>query len=240
MWLLPQPFSIENIRRIDIFKDIVIKNPVDFICLQEVWLNSYYNYFRSKFKDYYFVGKNDFLYNKTGLIILSKYKPITFEKHCFKFTLKSTFYDSLGRKGWLMGRFIVNNVEIDILNVQLDSPLKKWGQKSWDKQYSLIKNIIKNNENILIAAGDFNGDCNDLLQKSTRIFEDDNKSVSYSQKNMYTRKGFHKITWKLSNYDKDLDYVMLFTKKKVKSMKKMFISKPLVSDHYPILVNINI
>ncbi len=234
MWLLPPPFSSENKKRIDVFARMISEHKVDFVCLQEVWLNTYVEYIRNTFSSYYFIGSKDVLFNKTGLLILSKHEPLHFEKYSFKYMWEAASYDSLARKGWLFGQFKIKGTKVDLLNIQLNCPVNKRQFRAWEKQYGEVRRFVNQRNGNLIVVGDLNGTCTELLQNSATIKSESEGIKSFSRSNPYNRKGFHKLTWMYSNYDLDIDYVMLFPRKDTNHITKKLILEPLVSDHYPI------
>jgi endonuclease/exonuclease/phosphatase family metal-dependent hydrolase len=239
MWLLPQPFSIQNKERIKKFHDVVDKYKPDIIFLQEVWLNNDVDYINNIFKNYYFVYKKNHLFNETGLLILSKFTPVLVEKHNFVHSKNSAIYDRFAKKGWLFARFRVKNEILDVLNTQLNCPINQKQKYVWTEQYSELKSFIDQNSANLLLAGDINGEHEDLISKSAKAENLSKSSSSYSQNNIFNKRGFHKFTWRFFNYDLDIDNVLLFTKRKTDHMTKRILTDVLVSDHYPILVEVN-
>jgi len=241
MWLLPPPLSVDNKKRISLFTNFCLKRNVDFICLQEVWLNEYVKLFLDQLKSYYFVGKPDFLYNKTGLLFFSKYKPVRFTKYCFKISFQSAFFDLIGRKGYLHAQFKINGEDIEIYNIHLNSPYRNSQKKIWHQQMDVITTIAANRNTSLIIAGDFNGPYDLLLKESSFVVNKNEAVNSFSMKNSYRLQGFHKYTRKLiklESKDLDIDGVLYFEKYDKRHVTKQYILNPLVSDHYPVYAEI--
>ena|SRR3990172_3325155 len=244
MFLLPQPISVDNKKRIKLFTDLCLVYKPHFVLLQEVWLNNLVSLIKIQLDGYYFIGKSDLLYNKTGLMMFSKYKPLNYMKRSFSRESGSALYDSLAQKGYIYAQFLINNTKVSVLNVHLNCPYRQGQKTAWENQLKTIDNLISGEDNALIVAGDFNGSCDRLLKNSSPINNMNSGIKSFSLANLYRNRGFHKFTKRflrteIDESDLDIDHVLLFTKNIKSKITKRFILEPQISDHYPIFAEIS-
>lgn len=117
------------------------------------------------------------------------------------------------------------NKYISIYNTHLDYLLESVKKKELKKLY----NLIKNDNNLIILIGDFN------LKDNNEIF---NKFISLLNKKKIYRVEFNDKTLKKSKYKREIDHI--FLSNSFKLIKKEVIKTLEISDHFPVLVCVEI
>jgi endonuclease/exonuclease/phosphatase family metal-dependent hydrolase len=231
LWLLPPPFSVENKNRLKKFVEFIKSQNPDIVALQEVWLKRYVNFLRKHLKDYNIHCCGNSLYNKSGLVTLSKIKPQEVESSKFKNTGKISIIEQLAKKGYLKTKLSIAGKMLSIINTHLYDSAKEKGKLIKEKQFEQLKKIIK--EDISIVAGDLNLRINEFLGFNKGYFcVDDDDQYTVSSKNPYSNMRFNKN----KECNKKIDYVLLKNNSCDEILlRTKVIRYPLLSDHFAIL-----
>ena len=237
LWMLPYPFSKEKKKRVNLFLDIVHKYNPDIITLQEIWLNKYLNLLKKSLPNYYFIHKKKSIYNRSGLVTLSKIKPSEIKILKFPKQHKYSLLERIASKGLICITFPQGKLgKISIVNTHLYDPVNKM-DKIIDKEEMEFIEKISSRGNWIIA-GDLNMPHKDFESLNKGFFkgEDNDFVETLSKENGYR-------TWDIMDETDDgkLDYVLFRTRPKViKSIKHKVIMSPNISDHYAILSKISL
>ena len=233
-WIFPCSFSIKNKDRLESLIRLIRKNDPHIITLQEMWSNKYINYLKENLTDYHFSYKNSKIINKTGLITITKNKPLSFKNNIFPTTKEHNITELFLKKGYSKTIIKINKSKLKIINTHLYAPISKSTSTIPECQFKIILKDINNNS---LVCGDFNLNHHHIKKLITDKNIDilTNRNITRSKKNIYTQKRFNKL---FSNKNVDIDHILAKIKG-VKSRTKI-IKKPLFSDHYAILSEVQI
>lgn len=213
-----------NVSKTNEIYNYLVNNNIDILCLQEVYskvdkdlkkiLDNKYSYYGN----YRFYIK--FLFNiiNEKNPIISSY-PILFHK-----TYHMPHLPSLLKRIVTLNVIEYKNYKISIYNTHLDYKYDKVKLRQLNYLYKLI---AKDN-NLIILMGDFN------LKNNKDIF---NKFCSLLEKKGINRVEFNDRTFKESRYHREIDHV--FISNKFFLVNHKIIKDLKISDHYPILVDID-
>ena len=199
------------------------KNKIDILGLQEVFYSCNDDLEEFIKKKYYIVGKYRYLLKLFYPIknernpIVSKYKIIDNKTY----HLPSSKYNRIITKAVI--KYKSNNISIYNTHIEIvDDNIKT-------KQLDKIYNIISKDNNPIILMGDFN------LKNSSKLFKDFiSKLNSINIKHI----DIDGNTFKASKENEAIDH--LFVSNKFKITKKEIYKKLDISDHYPVIIDINI
>ncbi len=226
-WLLPFGFSRKNkFRKEEIVSAIQRKNP-DIVALQEVWLIKDVNYFKEHLKKYHSLYSDSRLFNKSGLLTLTKIKPSESKRFIFPIEKKSSFIESFASKGVHSLNLDFKGKKIHIINVHLYFPIKKEDKLIDFAELGFLKKLIKKDT---IVLGDLN-----LTYKTMRrwgkgnFFKLGNRKPTYSSNDLYAKKYADKRKF----FRDKIDYSLLPKNSKLKLSSKP-MTEPVLSDHYAV------
>jgi len=232
-WLIPYPGSRDLKQRMQKFIQLVNKLNPDIITLQELWLKKYINYLEKSLPSYHLtIPENNYI-NRSGLLTLSKAKPISTSFFIFPKEKGFNLRERLGHKGILTIKIKINNKVILVHNTHLYNPREKEHNIFPRNQFRIMKEKIKKGDNII--SGDLNLPKNELKQINKGEFQlSPSQEATFSDKNEYQRKfsSFHHHT------NKKTDYIITKFNSVKTTIKEKIITSPLFSDHYPILASI--
>ena len=203
----------------------LINNKIDILGLQEVFykcnndleklINSKYNIIGKYryFLKFLYPNKNEKnpIITKYNIINSKTYHLPSFKGSYNRIITKS----SINYKG---NNISVYNTHIEVINDEVKS-----------KQLEYIYNLIRNENNLIILMGDFN------FKKSNKIFDDfinKLKSINIKLVDINTN------TFKTSKDNLSIDHI--FVSNVFKITKKKVIKDMDISDHYPVMVEIEL
>ena len=200
-------------------------NNIDILGLQEVFylcdrdickkIDNKYNYF----------GKYRF-YSKLLLRHINEMTPIiTNKKVIEKKIYRLPFLPSLTKR--ILTKVVIEyeGKRISIYNTHLEVR----NIKVKERQLNRIYNIIKKDNNLIILMGDFN------LKNNKEIFNDFEDLLK--EKGLY-RVEFNHKTLKISKYKREIDHI--FLSNDFKLIDKKVIEDLSISDHYPVMIDVNL
>lgn len=242
LWLLPGPFASDKKLRLQNFKEIVKRSDPDIINLQEVWLSSHVSELRQEFNEYNLVSNASRIFNTSGLVTLTKEKPVSHAFQEFGKSIKMGIVERIINKGFLNIEIEINGKKVQIFNTHLyDSQVPSRQKFKINQSQELLEEAIK--EKIAVISGDFNLLKEDFLRVFKEFLHEDTMLPTYIEKNPYTKKLFNQ--YKAVRYGEDArntkpDYVAIRSPRARAGMKTEVITDPIVSDHYPILARVRI
>ena len=200
-------------------------NNIDILGLQEVFylcdkdickkIDSKYNYY----------GKYRF-YSKLLLRHINEMTPIiTNKKVIEKKIYRLPFLPSLTKR--ILTKVVIEyeGKRISIYNTHLEVR----NLKVKERQLKKIYNLIKKDNNLIILMGDFN------LKNNKEIFNDFEDLLK--EKGLY-RVEFNHKTLKISKYKREIDHI--FLSNDFKLIDKKVIEDLSISDHYPVMIDVNL
>jgi len=238
LWLLPPPSSTENNIRLDKFIRFAKKLDADIISLQEVWLNEYVNKLKAGLKKYHVVSPRSIIFNNSGLVTLIKQKPDSWKYYQHKMSgLRLT--ELLANKGYLEVNITLSGKSLTIINTHVYQSNNEDDLKVKVAQTrKLLGTSRKHNPTII--SGDFNMRPEELSGLIKSMVKDSKILKTYVSENRFTFKAFNQImNWK-GIYNETPDYVFLHSRAKTAKVAIEVVTKPVVSDHYPILAKITL
>lgn len=239
MWLLPPPTSLENNKRLERFIRLATKISPDVINLQEVWLNEYVGKLKKAFKGYYTVKQRSFIYNRSGLVTFLKYKPKSWKFRPFRMTWEHNVVERIAQKGFLEIKIEISGKEVVLLNTHVYATRDKKKKTIKLNQAEEVLGFAKQH-NPTIVAGDLNLKPSDLKPFIKHLIGVKKYSPTYSETNRYAHMGFNRIENRNGIHIKRQDYVFANAKSGAIKIKEEVITKPALSDHYPILAEVSL
>lgn len=222
LWLLPFTVSRENRKRLKRFISLVNKLDPDIIALQEVWMKLHIRYLKKRLPNYNFYYKKSKIYNKSGLLTLSK----------IKLNFKHTTFDSKGlhiiEKIAQKGYQVLTTGKLQIINTHLYNDFFSISDVKTIKQFQQLK---KQNT---ILSGDLNLPLERFKQLNKGFYKVSNTEITCTKKNKYQTVSYNK----LSTTNSKIDYIA--SSYKGAKINTKLIKKPLVSDHYILFSKISI
>jgi endonuclease/exonuclease/phosphatase family metal-dependent hydrolase len=185
------------------------------------------------------VSPRSLIFNKSGLVTLTKAKPVSWKYHPHKKISGVKLLEKFADKGFLRVKLEIEGEEYFVINTHIYQSEDELKQKIKFEQTEGVLNYVKAH-NPTILTGDFNMKPKEL-PKLIKSFVRDQKFVStYLAENKYTFRAFNQIMNWRGIYNDTPDYVFLHSRAKGASVKTQVIAKPVVSDHYPILAEITV
>ncbi len=235
LWLLPPPAAIDNNKRLFNLIKLIKKYSPDVINLQEIWLNKYTNILKLNLPDYYLIKPKSFFINKSGLVTLTKFKPLNTSFSQYPKHKDFDAVEKVASKGYLKTTFQKEDKEITLINTHIYETLEQVKLKI---KFGQIKHLLKKTleHNPTIVAGDFNADTFNLPKGFKNLTAEDTHKPTYSLKNKYANILINGIMNRHGVHYEKPDYV--FANIKGANIKSQVIKNPLISDHYPIFAKI--
>lgn len=206
-WLFPQPFSCDIKRRLNLLVAFIKKENPDIVTLQEVWLNRYVDYLHKRLPDYFAFYSHSFFFNKTGLLTLTKIKPLNSEVFYFPFTKKHNFTELLCHKGYLRLTLKLSNSKLDLINTHLYASFSHASINIPPGQFEIVSKKLNKNS---ILCGDFNLEPVQITKLDKRIHFLSNKQITHSSNNAYFKSRLNRLG---SGKDESLDHIICLSKK---------------------------
>lgn len=196
---------------------------IDILSLQEVYSKLDRDLKKKLYPSFSLSGKYRFFFKRLLVSINEKTPIITNHKVIYSKTYHLPFLPSLLKR--VMTKIVIekNGQLISIYNTHLD--VKYESVK--EKQLKKILSILKKDQNPMILMGDFN------LKTNKKIFLD---FIEELKKIEMKHVDIHEKTFKASQYHRAIDHI--FVSKKFKVIHKELITNIPISDHYPVLVQL--
>jgi len=230
LWMLPSFLSSDHKKRLQGFIQLVKKTNPDIITLQEVWLRKYIAFIRKNLRGYHTHHPGHKLFNKSGLLTLSKMKPSAWHFHRFPKLRGENRVEKLAGKGYLMIKLSFADRQFHIVNTHLycESPRNK--RKLTEQQFAMLKRLTVKGD--WIVCGDLNLDESKFEKLNKKHFTHHTvKAFTVSAENKYTHSRLNRFGFR----DLKLDYTLIRTEKNNIRLRTKVLQKPLVSDHYAVL-----
>jgi exonuclease III len=235
-WLIPFPFSKHAKKRT---KDLILtikKLDPDIITLQEVSKKSKIKHLMKKLPEYHFSFYSGKKYNSSGLLTLSKKKPLNTRFIKFK-KVKIKSIAKIPKRGILITEFkdhFIYNIHLFAVINKEDVEKKLAVTKN---EFELLKKYIEKDK-ICFVCGDFNLTKNQFDNINNDFFEyAENTGDTFSFFNQYVKKWWDKNV----TANKKIDYILVkLPKGKKLAFTSRTIEKPILSDHYGILSEIDV
>lgn len=225
MFLLPYPFASEHKARIKLLRRLANKLRPDLISLQEVWRNKDLYSIIEQFPEYNCVYESSKLFNRSGLLVLSKYRVIDSEKVIFPMSLNFRLQELIAQKGFIKATIQFGKRKVNFVGLHLYSATPYDLPRPNYDQFAYIVQYIKDLKLPTIVAGDFN-----LIPEAVEKINSKRLIVSTNRENTAGIRPNHKV-----------DYIMIDPKKlKLSEFIDHPIKEPRLSDHLPLFSVINI
>jgi len=235
-WLVPFPFSKHKKSRMKKLVQTIKTLKPDIITLQEVSKKSQIKYLMKKLSQYHFSFYSGKKYNSSGLLTLSKQKPLNSRFIKFK-KVKIKSIAKFSKRGILITEF----KDFFLYNIHLFPIIKK---KDIEKKIHTTKNEFKllkthiEKEKVCFVSGDFNLTRNLFDEVNNGFFTyAENTGDTFSFFNKYVKKWWDRNV----TANKKVDYILVkLPKNKKITFTSRTIERPILSDHYGILSDIEV
>jgi len=236
LWLLPWPFSIDKNKRMQDLIQLIKTHQPDVVHLQEVWLNHDRNKIHKALPEYFVFSAGTWFYNKSGLVTLTKVKPMDSYSFFFKKNRGYNIQERLANKGWLNCLVNLGDHKLNFINLHLYDPQHTENLSIVTDQFNDLIKFCQAGDYFL--AGDFNMADYELAKLNNGFFEiEKNKEWTLSEASPYSQTRFNKK----GRVNIKADY---FLNKSITGRialaEGLLIKEPPVSNHYPVLYTLNI
>lgn len=234
LWMLPAPMASDQKRRLQRFVLLAKRTNPDIITLQEVWLRKYITFIRKNLKGYHIHHPSHKVFNRSGLVTLSKEKPSSFHFHRFPKLKGEVRLEKLAGKGYLMINLRFAGKNYHIVNTHLYCELPGSRKQITEQQLEMLIRLTKKGN--WIVCGDLNLDESEFKKLNKGHFTHHTSKVfTYSKNNKYARSRLNKFGIR----NRKIDYTLIKADKNNLKIHTAVIQKPLVSDHYAVLTTIS-
>ncbi len=225
--MLPWPVPINQEERIDKFSDIVQAEKPDFVVLQEVWLFSYFERISRILEDYWRVTPQPGIYNQTGLLIYSRWKPEAADYGFFGISPEHNFIEIFANKGYLRARFCVRGKSFEVISSHIYSGRVKFdGNDIPDRQIRGLKVLTASTSIPVLIGADLNTAVPQFQKLNSGHFAMETDLVSST---------------KAKSEDPKIDYILGRKPDGCRmTIETRVIREPLVSDHIPVFGKIRL
>lgn len=229
-WGLPWPFSVHKHRRLGDLIAFIQQQNLDVIALQEVWMNWDVNKIKKSLPDYHVFEKHDIGFNPSGLVTLSRFPLedglyVPFDNTIFHLEFPA-------QKGIYRTVADINGKKIFLLNTHVYYSPKTYKTKNQKKHLDQLIAALDTEPTLLF--GDFNVHYNELELPPHFHLISNPHELTYDKTTYYATKRFNRINGQSRTPD------MIFANFDAKIVSTAVIKKPLLSDHYPTIVELEI
>lgn len=200
-------------------------NKIDLLGMQEVFYTLSKDFKKLIKSKYQMVGKYRFLLKLLHLTSNEKTPIVTPYKIIFNKTYDLPYKPSKLKRNMTHAIIDYNGIKISVYNTHLESDIDCVKSNQLDRIYE----IIKKDRNPKILMGDFN------LKNSNELFQNFKDKLKDINLNIIS---VNEKTYKLSNDNKEIDHV--FISNDFKLNKKEVVKTLNISDHFPILIDIDL
>jgi endonuclease/exonuclease/phosphatase family metal-dependent hydrolase len=220
-WLLPPPFSLQNMVRLREIIALIKKLKPDVICLQEVWLQYYVSVLKAALPEYQFISSSSPTFNVSGLVTGTRMR-ISVSQYQFPKTKEYSLIEKYGGKGY----HTVTLGQLLLINTHLYAATNTFEQSISVYQFKLLAELFRKQRGILI--GDLNLE-QEKIKTAQSVFNYSATTCTLSATNRYANMGFNK-----TSVNKTIDYMLptLDVSVETQIMPEEF------SDHYCIIGSI--
>ena len=236
-WLIPFPFSKDMKKRTKQLIYTIKKLNPDIITLQEVGKKKHIKTIKKKLPEYFFSFHSGKKYNPCGLLTLSKKKPLTTTFIKFEKKKDMKGLARIPKRGILITEF----EDYSVYNLHLFPIIYKNNLTKklniTKHEFMLLKSKIKKNQ-VCFVSGDFNLKRNQFDEVNNDFFTyAETTGDTFSFFNQYVKKWWDRNV----TVNKKLDYILVkLPKGKKITFTSRTIKKPILSDHYGILSEIEV
>jgi endonuclease/exonuclease/phosphatase family metal-dependent hydrolase len=156
LMLFPSPLMQDHDARLREFARAVINEKPDLICLQEVWDNRSLQELCRLFPDYYSVFKTGYLYNQSGLLVLSRFKVASAKFTIFPLSLRHNAEEILAGKGILSCTIMHGKNSLLVQNTHLYSAPPGQKYRPNPEQFDFLLQETARQPLAAIICGDMN------------------------------------------------------------------------------------
>jgi exonuclease III len=234
-WLVPFPFSKHGKKRSKHLVAAIKDLKPDIVALQEVALKRSVNFFKKNLKEYNVIHNAGRIGNRSGLLTLTKERPQKIDFFQYKKPQKKPArFSSRLLKFSKRGIHIIKFKDYYFYNTHL---FPDWDLSITSKEFETLKKKIKKDK-ICFVAGDLNISFNLFENLNKGFFEPvDSIGDTFSIYNQYVKKWWDRNV----KGHRKIDYILVHHPKKTKlTFRSRIIMRPLISDHYGILSEIEI
>lgn len=229
-WGLPWPFSVRRVARLRMLADLVHRERLDIVACQEVWLRQDIRRLRRWLPEYHLCDQRPRLFNRSGLIFLTRL-PLTCGLF-LPYDMPLINWEFPSKKGILRAQVVAEGRSIQIINTHVLYTPNATQTRLQKHQLDQLIDVLDNRPTILF--GDFNReyDAMHLPEHFSIISESEKPSISMT--NRYAKMRLNRIGMS----DRLPDYI--FANFSLRLVRSYFITEPIMSDHYPVVTEIDI
>lgn len=230
LWLLPPPWAKDLDERMERFLGLIASLSPDIIALQEVWLNPYLSLFRKALPGYWAAGIPPFLYNRSGLVVFSRF-PIR-EAHygTYPWTRDHSFVETLARKGVLQVDCEIGGRSVRLLNTHLYASRNVFENRFPVWQFEILRRLTAEVEVPTLVTGDLNIRQESLSELNEGHFITERMAEGAENQRTTLRGGPRKIDYVLGRLPEAASI----------TIESHPVFDPVVSDHLPVLATVTV
>ncbi|MEW6708860.1 MAG: endonuclease/exonuclease/phosphatase family protein [Candidatus Riflebacteria bacterium] len=220
LMLFPPPMGEQQEERIRVFAETIRPLNPDLILLQEIWDNNSLIIIADVFRDYNLAFSPASLYNRSGLVTLSRNEFSKIDFIMFPLDIRHNPEELLAQKGALTTMIKRGTREIRVINSHLYSASADQDYRPNPGQLAFLKNMVDFSSNQpTILAGDLNLKPVEVNEYAGKIFRSDPDRLPTA--------GSPKRKWKL-------DHILLYPRPGSAIFSRRVESPVVFSDHSPL------
>ncbi|MFA5051914.1 MAG: endonuclease/exonuclease/phosphatase family protein [Patescibacteria group bacterium] len=229
-WGLPWPFSVRRVARLRMLADLVSRERFDIVACQEVWLRQDIRRLRRWLPEYQLCDQCPCLFNRSGLIFLSRL-PLSCGLF-LPYDMPVISWEFPSKKGILRAQIVINGQPFQIINTHVLYTPNATQTRLQKRQLDQLIDVLDNRPTFLF--GDFNREFDAMHLPEHFSLISENTKPSISMTNRFAKMRLNKIGMS----DRLPDYI--FVNFPVRSARSYFINRPIISDHYPVVAEVDI
>jgi len=230
MWLLPSPWAFDQEDRLQRFLEMIASYQPEIVTLQEVWLNMDLGAFRKALPGYWAAGIPPSLYNRSGLVVFSRF-PITNARYgTYPWTRDHSFVETLARKGFLQIDLDIGGRKVRVVDSHLYASRGSAENRFPVWQFEILRALTADVDCPTLVAGDLNIRQEAFDELNAGHFSTEVMTGPAEERGTTVRDSVRKIDYILGRHPQGCEI----------TVESRSLRKPTVSDHLPVLGRVTI
>jgi exonuclease III len=148
---------VDQTERLEKLSVFLAQTPPDICLFQEVWVNNYLESLRKSLPGHWCVVPKLDLYNETGLVIFSRFRPDASRYSLYGPSWVLDYEEFLGNKGFLTMTLQTDSGPIEFLTTHLNAPGNDPANRRFtDRQFLSLKGAFAGIDHPVFCGGDLN------------------------------------------------------------------------------------
>lgn len=230
MWLLPSPWADDQDGRLQRFLEMIASYQPEIVTLQEVWLNKDLGAFRKGLPGYWAAGIPPFLYNRSGLVVFSRFPILDARYGTYPYTRDHSFVETLAHKGFLQVDLDMGGRVVRVIDTHLYASRGSVENRFPVWQFEILRALTADVGVPTFLAGDLNIRQEVLEGLNARHFVGETMMGPPEERGTTRHSPLRKIDFILGRFPGNAEILI----------ESRSLREPVVSDHVPVLGQVTI